>query len=114
MTTQQVDRIAQGRVWTGRQALSLKLVDKLGTLDDAIAIAATHAKLKKYDVTNYPEKASWMDQFLNATAKDDYMEQKLRIALGEYYAPLRFVSSLRSYDAKNCVQARMYYLPNIR
>lgn len=46
MTTQQVDKIAQGRVWTGEQALKLKLVDRLGNLDDAIAEAAKLAKLK--------------------------------------------------------------------
>lgn len=114
MTTAQVDRIGQGRVWTGSQALKLKLVDKLGTLNDAIAVAASRAKLKDYAVTSYPDKESWMSQILNSTTKDDYMEQKLRMALGEYYAPLRFVTSLRSYDAKNCVQARMYYWPNVK
>lgn len=46
MTTQQVDKIAQGRVWTGEQALKLKLVDRLGNLNDAIAEAAKLAKLK--------------------------------------------------------------------
>lgn len=114
MTTTQVDRIAQGRVWTGSQALKLKLVDKLGTLDDAVAIAANRAKLKTYSTTVYPDKASWMDQFISATNKDDYMESKFRMALGEYYAPLRFVTSLRSYDAKSCLQARLYYIPNIK
>ncbi|WP_430455720.1 signal peptide peptidase SppA [Rheinheimera sp.] len=46
----QVDKIAQGRVWTGQTALKLGLVDKLGTLDDAIASAAATASLKHFDV----------------------------------------------------------------
>jgi protease-4 len=46
----QVDKIAQGRVWTGQTALKLGLVDKLGTLDDAIAAAAATASLKHFDV----------------------------------------------------------------
>jgi len=46
----QVDKIAQGRVWTGQTALKLGLVDKLGTLDDAIAAAAAKASLKHFDV----------------------------------------------------------------
>lgn len=114
MTTAQVDRIAQGRVWTGTQALKLKLVDRLGSLDDAIAIAASKAKVKAYSVEGYPGKSSWMDQLLNTVSTDDYMEEKLKVALGEYYAPLRFVSTLRGTDVKNCVQARLYYLPNLK
>lgn len=46
----QVDKIGQGRVWTGQKALELGLVDKLGTLDDAIAAAAEVASLKHFDV----------------------------------------------------------------
>lgn len=114
MTTAQVDRIAQGRVWTGTQALKLKLVDRLGSLDDAITIAASKAKVKAYSVEGYPGKSSWMDQLLNTVSTDDYMEEKLKVALGEYYAPLRFVSTLRGTDVKNCVQARSYYLPNLK
>ena len=114
MATAQVDRIAQGRVWTGTQALKLKLVDRLGSLDDAVAIAASKAKVKAYSVEGYPEKSSWMDQLLNTASTDDYMEEKLKVALGEYYAPLRFVSTLRGTDVKNCVQARLYYLPNLK
>ena len=52
MKTEEVDRIAQGRVWTGNQALKLKLVDKLGTLDDAVAEAARRAKVKDYAVAS--------------------------------------------------------------
>lgn len=114
MTPMQVDRIAQGRVWTGSQALGIKLVDKLGTLDDAIAVAAQRAGLKSYYLTSCPQKSSWIDQFLDSTVKRDYMEEKLQTALGEYYQPLRFVGGLRSFDAKSCVQARIFYVPNVK
>ena len=114
MTTDQVDRIGQGRVWTGNQALKIKLVDKLGTLDDAIAIAAQRAQLKSYTLIDTPNKENWMDQLLNATTKHDYMEQKLQSALGEYYAPLRFVSTLNGMKPQDCVQARMLFVPNLK
>ena len=114
MNPGQVDRIAQGRVWTGSQALGIKLVDKLGTLDDAIAVAAQRAGLKSYYLTSCPQKSSWIDQFLDSTVKRDYMEEKLQTALGEYYQPLRFVGGLRSFDAKSCVQARIFYVPNVK
>jgi protease-4 len=51
-----VDSIAQGRVWIGQKALELKLVDKLGGLDDATAAAAKRAGLEKYDVVNMVEE----------------------------------------------------------
>lgn len=114
MNPGQVDRIAQGRVWTGSQALGIKLVDKLGTLDDAIAVAAQRAGLKSYYLTSCPQKSSWIDQFLDSTVKRDYMEEKLQTALGEYYQPLRFVGGLRSFDARSCVQARIFYVPNVK
>lgn len=55
MTTEQVDAIAQGRIWTGTDALKNGLVDKLGGLNDAIKHAATLAKIKEYRTENYPE-----------------------------------------------------------
>lgn len=114
ITPEQVDHIGQGRVWTGSQALKIKLVDKLGTLDDAIAEAASRAKLKDYDVLSTPNKESWVDQILNSTVKRDYMEEKLRTTLGVYYTPLQFVGTLNGMSAKDYLQARIYYIPNIK
>lgn len=55
MTKEQVDAIAQGRVWTGTDALQNGLVDELGGLDDAIAYAAKLVKTDSYRTENYPE-----------------------------------------------------------
>ncbi len=111
MKAEDVDKIAQGRVWTGRQALGIKLVDRLGTLDDAIAEAAKRAKIQDYAISTYPEKASWMDQFLAETTEKDYLEEKLKTTLGVYYAPMRFVSTL---NGQAQLQARMFYVPNLK
>ncbi len=54
MTFEQVDKIAQGRVWTGKQALENGLVDTLGSLEDAIAAAAGLAAIESYKTINYP------------------------------------------------------------
>ncbi len=114
MTAEQVDKIGQGRVWTGEQALALRLVDKLGTLNDAVAVAANRAGLTKYAVTAAPDKSSWLDQLLESTVKRDYMEERLQTVLGEYYAPLQFVRSLNGVDPKSYLQARMYFVPNFK
>jgi protease-4 len=56
-----VDSIAQGRVWSGYDALRLRLVDKLGGLQDALDCAARLAKTSDYRLKEFPEKkVSWM------------------------------------------------------
>lgn len=111
MSTEEVDKIGQGRVWTGNQAIKLGLVDQLGTLDDAIAKAAKLAKIEEYYTAAYPASTSWFDS-LGETAKgDDYLEQRLHAMLGEYYAPLNFVLHA---DQNSMLQARMFYLPNLK
>ena len=106
MKVADVDSIAQGRVWTGRQAMKLKLVDKLGTLDDAVAEAARRAGLKEYAVEAYPMPGDWLDELMNGVG-GDYMEGRVRAMLGEYYEPLRFVGGLKGTD---CLQARIPYV----
>lgn len=55
MTKNQVDEIAQGRVWTGLKALEIGLIDELGGLDSAIAYAANKVNVKEYSLKEYPE-----------------------------------------------------------
>lgn len=63
MTPQQVDDIAQGRVWIGSKALELGLVDELGTLDDAVAAAGDMAELENYDVVYEQRQLSPQEMF---------------------------------------------------
>ncbi len=60
-----VDSVGQGRVWIGEKALELRLVDKLGTYDDAIVAAAALAKLDKYDVVDMKEKRTTFEIFMS-------------------------------------------------
>lgn len=64
-----VDSIAQGRVWTGTRALSVGLVDRVGTMQDAMDCAARMANLKEYRVKEYPEKKSLFEQLMNSYKK---------------------------------------------
>ena len=60
----EVDSIGQGRVWLATDALKIKLVDQLGSLDDAVKKAAELAKAKEYHTAAYPNEGSWFDRFL--------------------------------------------------
>ncbi|MGX9460071.1 signal peptide peptidase SppA [Shewanella sp. A14] len=64
MTLEQVDNIAQGRVWTGKRALALGLVDELGDIDVALAKAADLAKMDKFDVKLIEQELSAEQQFI--------------------------------------------------
>jgi protease-4 len=67
-----IDELAGGRVYTGRQALELGLVDKIGTLRDATDFVAAQAKLKDYDVRVVPEPKSFLERLLEqATGEQD-------------------------------------------
>jgi protease-4 len=59
-----IDEIAGGRVYSGRQALELGLIDKLGSLDDAIRFVAAQAKLAQYDVRTVPKPKSFFEVLL--------------------------------------------------
>jgi len=59
-----IDELAGGRVYTGKQALELGLVDRLGTMSDAVAFAADQAKVKEYDVRVVPEPKNFLEQLI--------------------------------------------------
>ncbi len=74
-TTDDIKAIAEGRVWTGKDALKIGLVDMLGGLDDAIQIAAQKAKIEEYNVQSFPKK----DDFMNKLLKELETEAETRI-----------------------------------
>ncbi len=77
-----VDSIAQGRVWTGSRALQVGLIDRIGTLQDAMKCAAGMAKLKDYTVKEYPEKKSIFEQIMN-TYKRSIKTNLIKEEIGE-------------------------------
>jgi protease IV len=77
-----VDSIAQGRVWTGEDALQIKLVDGIGGLDRAVRSAAAMASLKEYSLRTYPEPKSPIDYFFSSFGRQ-YREQVMREEMGE-------------------------------
>ena len=110
MAQDSVKVIGEGRVWTGEQALKIGLVDKLGNLDDAVKAAAELAELDKYTVGRYPSPEPWYMSILDK-GSNDYMESKMRAALGEYYPAFSLVRRIGKMDP---VQARMPFDPNIK
>ena len=109
MKPAQVDSIAQGRVWLATDAIKIKLVDQIGSLDDAVKKAAELAKTKEYHTKAYPDKGNWLDAFMPNEKKGSYLDSKLqeelKTFLGDLYEPLMEIR--QSVKNGNTLQARM-------
>jgi len=84
LTKAQVDSIGQGRVWSGSQALQIGLVDRLGSLDDAVAAAAQKAGLGDYRIVTYPAVKRPFESLLGVST-DRISAWVSRRELGDYY-----------------------------
>lgn len=110
LTMQQVETIAQGHVYTGEDALKIKLVDELGGLDKAVLKAVQLAKIKDYYTKNYPAPVNWLDQIFGDYVQDNYLSEQLHSSLGMLYQPF---SILRTLNQQSAIQARIPYFINI-
>ena len=109
VAVEDIAKIAEGRVWTGSKAKEIGLVDELGDLDKAVAIAAQKAGLADYRVKAYPEEKSIVEKILD-TNKEDYMEAMVRENLGGYYNSVKFIRNIGNCDN---IQARLPFELNI-
>lgn len=106
-----LEKYAEGRVWTGNQALKIGLVDELGNLLTAIEAAAELADLgEDYLVYEYPKKRTFIEEFLNR-GKEDLAAQTLKEYLGESYNLFMTIKNMKDEDF---IQARIPYDLNIR
>ena len=112
MSVENIKEIASGRVWTGAEAKERNLVDVLGNLDDAIAIAVNRAGLEDddYRVKYYPEKKPLIDQILkefNLEANTYRMKREL----GPLYP---YVQQIQSLQYMQGLQARLPFTIEIQ
>lgn len=113
MSVQEVDKIAQGRVWTGADAKKLGLVDQLGALQDAITKAAQLAKLTTYDIQEIHLQLSAQQQFLNELFNSSvkWLPQGMKISPVLYQAVASLQSQTAIFANFNDPQGRYAYCP---
>ncbi|NDV78457.1 signal peptide peptidase SppA [Dysgonomonas sp. 511] len=100
-----LDSIAQGRVWTGEQALKIGLVDALGGMDMAIEEAAKLANLEDYKLDSFPRKTDFFESFMS-NQKEELATKALKEYLGSDYLMFK---TLKEIKEQNFIQARMPY-----
>jgi protease-4 len=105
-----INSIGQGRVWTGEQAIQNGLVDRLGTIDDAIRSAAKEAGIKNYKLVPYPEQKSFLSKF----GLDMSSEMKAHFVKSELGDNFQFYQELKGIkQMMRTPQARLPYTISI-
>ena len=104
-----VDGIGQGRVWAGKDALEIGLVDELGGLNDAIAEAVKQAELEEYRVVNYPEQKDPFTAIIEEISSESIMSKYINNRLDESPEVKMCVDMLERIPTMNKFQARLPY-----
>lgn len=111
ISMEELDKIAQGRVWTGSTAKELGLVDELGGLDKALEIAVAKAGVDTYTVMNYPKKEGFLESLMN-TNPGNYI--KARMLNGKISDVYRQFGIIENFDKIDRIQARVPFELNIQ
>lgn len=98
MTKEAVDKVAQGRVWTGADALERGLVDVLGGLDTAIGIAARKAQVESYTLQAFPKQSGFLEALLEMNPTVYLQRMYLGGQAAELYSTLQRINHWDYYD----------------
>ena len=109
MSVEEVDKIAQGRVWSGSDAYNVGLVDSLGGLEEAVAYAAKLAETDSYRTTNYPKFNDDFESFLQSLQPSPFGQT----AIGKSLQQFQSLFSKQTTQLDH-IQARVHFELNIR
>lgn len=104
LTKEYVDSVGQGRVWTGRDALELGLVDVLGGLETAIEISSNMANLQDYRIVNLPKQKDPIEAFFEDLMGGEVSNSFVKKELGEFYETYMELKNINKMDK---IQMRM-------
>lgn len=111
MTFEEVDAIAQGRVWTGKQALENGLVDELGGLEDAMDLAASLAEIDEYRIRSYPDYKKEFKDMISGP----FGSVKQQVLLNEIGKEnLKIYKQLQQFGDWKGIQTRLPFLLEIK
>ena len=107
MTTDAVDEIGQGRIWSGNDAKSIGLVDVYGGIEKAIEIAGDLAKIEEFRIISLPKKKDPLTTLVN-----DFAEMKISKILFDGFGFLKYqqIKNLKQLKKEDRIQARIPYL----
>jgi len=106
LTYEQVDKIGEGRVWSGTRAKQIGLVDDFGSLDTAIKEAAKLAKIEKYSTENYPKRKDSFEEFM-----DNLQGKNTEAAIAKELGSdgIRIYKEIKMMNEQKGIQLRLPY-----
>ena len=110
MSVEQVDEVAQGRVWSGENAKKVGLVDEIGNLEDVLAFVSKENEIDSYRVVSYPIFKTNIKDFFGGysiSLKGRYLEDELGVEAYKVYQKIKNLSQQKG------IQARMFFDINL-
>ena len=111
-TAEEVDAVGSGRVWSGKRAKEIGLVDEIGSLNDAVKYAANKANIAEYESVSYPEKVDKFEQIMGNLRQGNIAESYVKSQISEENYQLFKVFSDQNF--KNSIQMTMPYIIRIK
>lgn len=112
MTPEQVNELGEGRVWSGKRAKELGLVDEIGNLNDAIKYAVKKANLDDYEIESYPAKMDKFQKIFSSFDQESIMAKYIENKVGkEHY---QFLQTLSQPQENSKIQMAMPYIIKIK
>ena len=111
-TTEEVDAVGSGRVWSGKRAKEIGLVDEIGSLNDAVKYAANKANIAEYEAVSYPAKVDKFEQIMGSLRQGNIAESYVKSQISEENYQLFKVFSDQNF--KNSIQMAMPYIIRIK
>ena len=111
-TAEEVDAVGSGRVWSGKRAKEIGLVDEIGSLNDAVKYAANKANIAEYEAVSYPEKVDKFEQIMSNLRQGNIAESYVKSQISEENYQLFKVFSDQNF--KNSIQMTMPYIIRIK
>ena len=113
---EEVQKIAQGRVWSGKEALKNGLIDQIGGLESAIAFAAEKAELgEDWQIAEFPQNKTWETEVIERLFKTEALQVDRNVdpLTSELLKVRRELGALQSFDDPRGIYARLPFKLNI-
>ncbi len=111
-TFEEIDAVGSGRVWSGKRAKEIGLVDEIGSLNDAVKYAASKANIAEYEAVSYPAKVDKFEQIMSSLKQESITTNYVKSQMGEENYQLFKVFADQNF--RNSIQMTMPYIIRIK
>ena len=111
-TFEEIDAVGSGRVWSGKRAKEIGLVDEIGSLNDAVKYAASKANIAEYEAVSYPAKVDKFEQIMSSLKQESIATNYVKSQMGEENYQLFKIFADQNF--RNSIQMTMPYIIRIK